>query len=113
MPLMLQVGFGYSAIIAGCMMPPTAIGSIIAKSTVTGVLRRFGYRKTLVCVTMIIGVMIAKFSLQDPDMPIWMLVLPIFLLGMVMSTQFTSMNTISLGDLTDKNASAGNSVLAR
>jgi len=112
MPLMLQVGFGYSAIIAGCMMAPTAIGSIIAKSTVTGVLRRFGYRKTLVCVTMIIGVMIAQFSLQDPDMPLWMLVLPLFLLGMVMSTQFTSMNTISLGDLTDKNASAGNSVLA-
>lgn len=26
--------------------------------------------------------------------------------------EFTSMNTISLGDLTDKNASAGNSVLA-
>ena len=61
---------------------------------------------------MIIGVMIAQFSLQDPDMPLWMLVLPLFLLGMVMSTQFTSMNTISLGDLTDKNASAGNSVLA-
>ncbi|UMX67528.1 MFS transporter [Klebsiella pneumoniae] len=35
MPLMLQVGFGYQAIIAGCMIAPTAIGSIIAKSTVT------------------------------------------------------------------------------
>ncbi|WP_366195316.1 MFS transporter [Klebsiella pneumoniae] len=35
MPLMLQVGFGYPAIIAGCMIAPTAIGSIIAKSTVT------------------------------------------------------------------------------
>ncbi|SQC17565.1 major facilitator superfamily permease [Klebsiella pneumoniae] len=48
MPLMLQVGFGYPAIIAGCMIAPTAIGSIIAKSTVTQVLRWFGYRKTLV-----------------------------------------------------------------
>lgn len=46
MPLMLQVGFGYPAIIAGCMIAPTAIGSIIAKSTVTQVLRWFGYRKT-------------------------------------------------------------------
>ncbi len=32
MPLMLQVGFGYQAFIAGCMMAPTALGSIIAKS---------------------------------------------------------------------------------
>ncbi|HHI2412013.1 TPA: MFS transporter [Klebsiella quasipneumoniae] len=88
MPLMLQVGFGYPAIIAGCMIAPTAIGSIIAKSTV------------------------AQFSLQSPEMPLWMLLLPLFVLGMAMSTQFTAMNTITLADLTDDNASSGNSLLA-
>jgi EmrB/QacA subfamily drug resistance transporter len=62
MPLMLQVGFGYPALIAGCMMAPTAVGSILAKSGVTQVLRRLGYRKTLVGVTVFIGVMIAQFS---------------------------------------------------
>ncbi|NKC09193.1 multidrug transporter subunit MdtD [Klebsiella variicola] len=112
MPLMLQVGFGYPAIIAGCMIVPTAIGSIIAKSTVTQVLRWFGYRKTLVGITVFIGLMIAQFSLQSPEMPLWMLLLPLFVLGMAMSTQFTSMNTITLADLTDDNASSGNSLLA-
>ncbi|MGP4782004.1 multidrug transporter subunit MdtD [Salmonella enterica] len=108
MPLMLQVGFGYPALIAGCMMAPTAL----AKSTVTQVLRRLGYRKTLVGITVFIGLMIAQFSFQSPAMPIWMLVLPLFILGMAMSTQFTAMNTITLADLTDDNASSGNSVLA-
>ncbi|MEG2829965.1 MAG: multidrug transporter subunit MdtD [Edwardsiella sp. (in: enterobacteria)] len=112
MPLMLQVGFGYSAIIAGCMMAPTALGSMLGKSLVTGVLRRHGYRNTLVGVTLIIGLTIAQFSLQKPEMPLWLLILPLFLLGMFMSTQFTAMNTITLGDLSDQNASAGNSVLA-
>ena len=112
MPLMLQVGFGYPALIAGCMMAPTAMGSILAKSTVTQVLRWFGYRKTLVGVTSFIGLMIAQFSLQSAALPIWMLILPLFVLGMAMSTQFTSMNTITLADLTDENASSGNSVLA-
>lgn len=112
MPLMLQVGFGYSAIIAGCMMAPTALGSMLGKSLVTGVLRRQGYRNTLVGVTLIIGLTIAQFSLQKPEMPLWLLILPLFLLGMFMSTQFTAMNTITLGDLSDQNASAGNSVLA-
>ncbi|CAH6636118.1 MULTISPECIES: multidrug transporter subunit MdtD [Pseudocitrobacter] len=112
MPLMLQVGFGYPALIAGCMMAPTALGSILAKSTVTQVLRWLGYRKTLVGITLFIGVMIAQFSLQSPSMPIWMLILPLFVLGMAMSTQFTSMNTITLADLTDENASSGNSMLA-
>lgn len=112
MPLMLQVGFGYTALIAGCMIAPTAIGSILAKSTVTQILRWFGYRKTLFGVTVIIGVMIAQFALQSPSMEVWLLILPLFILGMAMSTQFTAMNTITLADLTDENASSGNSVLA-
>ncbi|MEY1239388.1 multidrug transporter subunit MdtD [Providencia manganoxydans] len=112
MPLMLQVGFGYEAVIAGMMMAPMAIGSIIAKSSVTGILTKFGYRNTLFTVTVIIGFMIAQFSLQSPSMSIYLLVLPLFVLGMVMSTQFTAMNTICLADLTDNNASAGNSMLA-
>lgn len=112
MPLMLQVGFGYPALIAGCIMAPTAMGSILAKSAVTQVLRRFGYRNTLVGITVIIGVMIAQFALQSPAMPLWMLILPLFVLGMAMSTQFTAMNTITLADLNDENASSGNSMLA-
>ena len=112
MPLMLQVGFGYSALIAGCMMAPTAMGSILAKSLVTQVLCRLGYRKTLVGITLFIGLMIAQFSLQSPSMEGWLLILPLFILGMAMSTQFTAMNTITLADLTDENASSGNSVLA-
>ena len=112
MPLMLQVGFGYPALIAGCMMAPTAVGSILAKSGVTQLLRRLGYRRTLVGVTIFIGLMIAQFSLQSAALPVWMLILPLFVLGMAMSIQFTSMNTITLADLNDENASGGNSVLA-
>ncbi|PZL87279.1 MFS transporter, partial [Pantoea sp. ARC270] len=112
MPLMLQVGFGYSAIIAGCMMAPTAIGSILAKSTVTQLLRWLGYRRLLVGITAIIGILIASFSLQSPAESIIVLLLPLFILGMAMSTQFTAMNTITLADLDDDNASGGNSVLA-
>ncbi|WP_428944585.1 multidrug transporter subunit MdtD [Pantoea sp. FN060301] len=112
MPLMLQVGFGYSAILAGCMMAPTALGSLLAKSTVTQVLRWFGYRKTLVGISAIIGVLIASFALQSPAMGLALLILPLFILGMAMSTQFTAMNTITLADLNDANASSGNSMLA-
>ncbi|MEJ4046492.1 multidrug transporter subunit MdtD [Erwinia sp. SLM-02] len=112
MPLMLQVGFGYTALIAGCMMAPTALGSILAKSLVTRVLRLFGYRKTLVGISVIIGVLIASFSLQSASWSVLAMLIPLFILGMAMSTQFTAMNTITLADLTDANASSGNSMLA-
>lgn len=93
-------------------MVPTALGSMLGKSLVTGVLHRLGYRNTLVGVTLVIGLMIALFALQTADRPLWQLILPLFLLGMFMSTQFTAMNTITLGDLDNHNASSGNSVLA-
>ncbi|WP_029685113.1 DHA2 family efflux MFS transporter permease subunit [Tatumella saanichensis] len=112
MPLMLQVGFGYSALLAGCIMVPTAIGSILAKSLVTRVLRQCGYRRTLVGVTLLIGLFVASFALQTPSLPFILLLVPLFIMGMCMSMQFTAMNTLTLGDLTDDNASAGNSVLA-
>lgn len=112
MPLMLQVGFGYTALLAGCMVAPTALGSILAKSTVTQVLRWFGYRRTLVGISMIIGGLIATFSIQVPGWNMLALLTPLFILGMAMSTQFTAMNTITLADLTDANASSGNSMLA-
>ncbi|WP_374447756.1 multidrug transporter subunit MdtD [Providencia sp.] len=112
MPLMLQVGFGYEAVVAGMMMAPLAIGSITAKSGVTKILTKYGYRNTLFVITVIIGLMITQFSLQSPNMSIYLLVVPLFILGMVMSVQFTAMNTICLADLTDNNASAGNSMLA-
>lgn len=112
MPLMLQVGFGYSAILAGCMMAPTALGSLLAKSTVTQVLRWFGYRTTLMWISVIIGALIATFALQTPAMGLVVLLLPLFVLGMAMSTQFTAMNTITLADLNEGNASSGNSMLA-
>jgi len=112
MPLMLQVGFGYSALLAGCIMVPTALGSILAKSLVTRVLQGLGYRRTLVIVTGVIGLFVASFSLQSPTLPFWILLVPLFIMGMFMSMQFTSMNTITLADLTDDNASSGNSVLA-
>ncbi|WP_308774309.1 DHA2 family efflux MFS transporter permease subunit [uncultured Bilophila sp.] len=112
MPLMLQVGLGYPALVAGAMMAPTAIGSITAKTFAMKVLNRFGYRTTLTGVTVCIGLMIAQFSLQTPTLPLWMLILPLFMLGMAMSTQFTAMNSITLGDLSTEDASTGNGLLS-
>lgn len=89
-----------------------ALGSLTAKTFAVRVLRRFGYRNTLVGVTACIGLMIAQFSLQTPSLPLWMLILPMILLGMAMSTQFTAMNSITLGDLAQEHVSTGNSLLA-
>lgn len=47
MPLMLQVGLGHSALTAGMMMAPMALGSLTAKVLPWRCCCRFGYRRTL------------------------------------------------------------------
>ena len=48
LPLMMQLGFGLSAAQSGLMTLATALGSIAAKPIAPSLLRRFGFRDTLV-----------------------------------------------------------------
>lgn len=112
MPLMLQIGFGHSAFSAGLMMAPFALGSIFAKSFVVKLLRHLGYRTTLMGITVLMGIMMLIFSLKiGPDM-LYAMILPLFIVGIFMSIHFSAMNTLTLGDLTNDNASSGNSLMA-
>ena len=111
-PLLLQVGLGYPADVAGLLLVPSALGSLLTKTFVLKVLYRFHYRRTLLFLTLSIGAVFALLSLQQPGWPVIFLVLPLFIQGMLMSAQFTSMNTITLGDLPAEYASDGNSLLS-
>jgi hypothetical protein len=48
LPLMMQVGFGFSAVHSGLITVATAIGSLAMKGAAPRVLRAFGFRRTLV-----------------------------------------------------------------
>lgn len=111
-PLMLQVGLGYSADIAGLIMLAPAVGSIMTKTVVLKLLGRFGYRRVLLFLTLSIAGIFMCMGLQQPGWPLSLLVGQLFVQGMLMSGQFTSMNTITLGDLPAETASDGNSLLS-
>lgn len=111
-PLLLQVGLGYPADVAGLLLLPSALGSLLTKTFVLRVLHRFHYRRTLLFLTVSIGVVFALLSLQRPGWPLVFLAAPLFIQGMLMSAQFTAMNTITLGDLSAEHASDGNSLLS-
>ena len=74
-PLMLQVGLGYSADVAGLIMLAPAIGSIMTKTVVLRLLHRFGYRHVLLFLTLAIAGMYLFMSLQRPGWPLTLLVI--------------------------------------
>lgn len=111
-PLFLQVGLGYSPSVAGLTMVPTVVGAMLIKLAAEPVIRRFGYRRVLVTNTLLLGAFIGGFALVDRGTPHAVILLYLGLFGICNSMQFTAMNTLTLGDLDDVRASAGNSLLS-
>ncbi|MCA4780726.1 DHA2 family efflux MFS transporter permease subunit [Empedobacter stercoris] len=111
-PLLLQVGYGYTATVAGLIMIPAAASNIIAKSFVVPIVNKFGYRNTLIANTIILGLIICLFFFLESQSPIYYIIPLMILNGFFSSIQFTAMNTISLADLNEKTSSEGNSLLA-
>ena len=111
-PLLLQIGMGYSPMKAGMTMIPMTIGAVIAKSAATRLVNRFGYRLILTVNTLLLGAMIALFSTISKEMPFWLMLVIFTIFGIINSTQFTAMNTVTLVDLSEEQASSGNSLLS-
>lgn len=111
-PLMLQVGFGYPAFVAGMIMIPFALSNLIGKSFVVPVVTYFGYKKTLVYNTILLGSLICSFYFLRSTTPLYVIVGILLVHGLINSIQFTAMNTIALADLDKNNSSEGNSLLA-
>ncbi|HCJ6320603.1 MFS transporter [Citrobacter sedlakii] len=111
-PVFLQIGLGFSPFHAGLMMIPMVLGSMGMKRIVVQVVNRFGYRRVLVCTTL--GLAGVTLLFMSAALLGWYYVLPFVLLlqGMINSTRFSSMNTLTLKNLPDEQASSGNSLLS-
>ncbi len=112
MPLMLQVVFNYGADAAGWLLAPIAVSSVLTKSFAGKVLSRFGYKTTLILTALSMTFAIATMSLLDQQSPIWLLVLILAWYGCSMSIIFTAVNTLTISDLNDHNASTGSTYLS-
>ena len=108
--LFLQVGCGWSPLMAGLMMVPQALGSISAKWVINRALVHFGYRRLLLGNTLMVAVLLAAFALLGPTSPVWLIALLTFLYGSFSSLQYTAMNTLIFNDLDIKHASMASSM---
>ncbi|CAM3718136.1 MFS transporter [Elizabethkingia occulta] len=112
LPLMIQIAYKQSAVTSGWIITPMAITAIFAKSYVIKILDTFGYRKTLMANTFIIGTLICVLAIPGIHTSIYWFIPIIAVLGFFNSIQFTSMNTISIADLRNFQTSSGNSLLS-
>jgi MFS family permease len=110
MPLLYQVGLGFTPIESGLLMMPQAIAAMSLKMTMPRILARFGYRAVLISNTVILGVLILLFATIGVSTPIWLIVLMGFCFGFFSSLQYTSMNTLVYADIDEEQASGASSI---
>ncbi|MCU4497866.1 multidrug transporter subunit MdtD [Acinetobacter ursingii] len=112
LPLMLQVAFGFEPFYTGLLMIPLVLGSLFSKPIIRPIIQKFGYRHVLLTNTILVGACIASFALMTAETPIWLRAIHFFIFGTLNSIQFVSMNTLTLKDLSQHDASSGNSFLS-
>jgi EmrB/QacA subfamily drug resistance transporter len=112
LPLMYQVGFGFNPIQSGLLIMPMPFAAMSLRFLINRMLRRFGYRRVLIADTAALGVMLALFATITAHTPLWMVVCMVFGLGFLQSTLYTSLNTLSIADLDDAQASNGSTILS-
>lgn len=111
-PVFLQIGLGFTPFHAGLMMIPMVLGSMGMKRIVVQVVNRFGYRRVLTVATLGLALVSLLFMAVALAGWYWLLPVVLFLQGMINSSRFSSMNTLTLKDLPDPLASSGNSMLS-
>jgi MFS family permease len=110
LPLLYQVGLGFSAIESGLLIAPQAIAAMSTKFLMPKILARIGFRGVLMSNTVILGVLLLLFATIGLGTPVWLIVLQAFCYGTFSSLQYTSMNTLAYADVSEDQTSNASSI---
>jgi EmrB/QacA subfamily drug resistance transporter len=112
LPLMFQLGFGITAAASGLITIAGAIGSLGMKWLAPWLLRRFGFRTSLVVNGLIASGGYAVCAAFRPAWSIPLIFAVLAVCGFFMSFQFTAYNTIAYDEIPPERMSAATSFYA-
>ncbi len=110
LPLLYQVGLGYTALQSGLMLMPQSLTAIAFRAFMPKILRKLGHRRVLVSNTIGLGGIMLLFATIDVSTPVWVIVLQAMAFGFLSSLQFTSMNTLVYADVSDADTSMASTI---
>ncbi len=110
LPLLYQIGLGYTPIQSGLLVAPQPLAAMSLKMLMPRILTRYGYRRVLLVNTIGIGLITILFMTVSRGTSVWYIVILAFMLGFASSMQYTCMNTLVFADMTDADASPASSI---
>jgi EmrB/QacA subfamily drug resistance transporter len=109
LPLMMQLAFGMTAAQSGLLIFGTALGSLMMKAAAPPILRRFGFRATLIWNAIFSSLLYATCAAFRQTWPHWSMFLVLAVSGFSMSLQFTAYNTVAYDDIPPESTASANS----
>lgn len=113
LPLMFQLGFGMDAAQAGLMLLPYFLGNLLAKTTTTPLIRRFGFWRILVTTACLNAVLIGAVALMPiprTAVLVWAFSALLFIAGVPRSIGMTGMATLTFADIPPSRLSDANTL---
>lgn len=112
LPLLLQIGLGYSAQTAGLLLAPIAIGVMIIKPFTNIILQLLGYKRLLIINTILVGLILCSYSLVNEQTSIHAIVFITFCYGFFIAMQYTGMNSLAYAEVPPELLSACTSIMS-
>ena len=109
LPLLLQIGLGFSALRSGQLILAISLGALAARLLTTRILRRIGFRRAMVYNGVLASLSYASCAFFQADWPFWLMFGLLTCCGVVMSFQFAAYNTIAYESVPTDRMSAANS----
>jgi MFS family permease len=111
LPLMLQISLGYTAELSGLLIAPIAFGVMVVKMIALPTLRRFGYKRTLIVNTVFVCLILWLFQTINSGSSVYYIALLTFVFGLLISLQYSGMNSLAYADLDTDDLSAATSIV--
>jgi EmrB/QacA subfamily drug resistance transporter len=109
MPMMFQLGFGFSAAQSGLITFASSIGSLAMRACAPAILKRLGFRPVLTWIGALATGLAALSAAFRPTWPLPLIYLVLIANGFFQSLQFMAYNTIAYADVPGEDMSAATS----
>ncbi len=106
LPLMLQLGFGYTALQSGLLTCSSAAAAMFMKTLATRILKRFGFRTVLSINALVASATIVGYGAFSAVTPVALMLGLLLFGGFFRSLQFTSLNALSYADIDKRDMGA-------
>jgi EmrB/QacA subfamily drug resistance transporter len=109
-PLLFQVGFGMTAFASGSLIIACAAGDLTMKVFSTRILRRFGFRQTLIVNGIFVGLTMLACAAFSAATPVAAIAAVLFVAGLSRSVQFGAFNALTYVDVPPAQMSSASSL---